>query len=178
MAKEKIKFRSIPQYTQWGSYAVHHPWSMLPETIKRYVEVYNLDIDPDFQRGYVWTTEQKIKFVEYGLKGGKSGMNILLNCPDWNRGGVDGLVLVDGKQRINAVLSFINNEFPVFGDHYFRDFSDQMDIVRSRFYFHINDLRTREEVLQWYLDLNSGGTVHTEEDLDKVRKLIEKEKGK
>ena len=34
-------------------------------------------------------------------------------------------------------------------------------------------VKTREEVLSWYLDLNSGGTVHTEEELTKVRGLIE-----
>jgi len=32
------------------------------------------------------------------------------------------------------------------------------------------------EVLQWYLDFNSGGVVHTEEELKKVRELLESEK--
>jgi hypothetical protein len=41
----------------------------------------------------------------------------------------------------------------------------------------VNDLKTREEVLQWYLDLNSGGVVHTEEELNRVREMLEKEKG-
>lgn len=42
----------------------------------------------------------------------------------------------------------------------------------------MNDLDTQAEVLQWYLDINSGGVVHTEAELDKVRWLLEVEKGK
>jgi uncharacterized protein with ParB-like and HNH nuclease domain len=175
--KETARFRDIPQFTAWGGYAVHIPWCMLQDHLFKFLKEFNLDMDPDFQRGYVWTTEQKIRFVEYGLRGGKSGMDILTNCPGWQgRGDLGDFVLVDGKQRINAVLGFVNNEFPVFGKYYFRDFTDTMDLIRSRFYLHVNDLETREQVLQWYLDLNSGGTVHTEEDLDKVKKLLKKER--
>ena len=40
------------------------------------------------------------------------------------------------------------------------------------FRWHVNDLSTYSEVLQWYLDLNSGGTVHTEEELNRVQQLL------
>lgn len=39
----------------------------------------------------------------------------------------------------------------------------------------VNELRTRAEVLRWYLQLNSGGVVHTEEELARVRALLEAE---
>lgn len=38
--------------------------------------------------------------------------------------------------------------------------------------FHINDLATRAECLQWYLDLNTGGTVHSATELDMVAELM------
>jgi len=37
----------------------------------------------------------------------------------------------------------------------------------------INGLQTRKELLTWYLDLNDGGTVHTKEELDKVKEMLE-----
>lgn len=37
----------------------------------------------------------------------------------------------------------------------------------------VNDLKTRAEVMQWYVDMNSGGTVHSAEEIDRVRSLIE-----
>jgi len=39
----------------------------------------------------------------------------------------------------------------------------------------INDLPTRKDVLQWYLQMNTGGTVHTEEEINRVKMLLEKE---
>lgn len=42
----------------------------------------------------------------------------------------------------------------------------------------VNNLKTREEVLQWYIDFNAGGTVHSKEEIDRVKKLLEEEKGK
>jgi hypothetical protein len=38
----------------------------------------------------------------------------------------------------------------------------------------VNDLKTEAEVLRWYLEINAGGTPHTEEELDKVRKMLKK----
>lgn len=39
--------------------------------------------------------------------------------------------------------------------------------------FHINDLKSKKEVLQWYLDMNAGGTPHTSEEIERVKKMIE-----
>jgi len=40
---------------------------------------------------------------------------------------------------------------------------------------YLNNLKTRKEVLQWYLEFNSYGTIHTEEEINKVKKLLEME---
>jgi hypothetical protein len=42
--------------------------------------------------------------------------------------------------------------------------------------FNINDLQYRREVLQWYLDMNTGGTVHSKEEIQRVKHLLEKER--
>lgn len=52
------------------------------------------------------------------------------------------------------------------------------DYVHHSFDFIINDLQTEEEVLNWYLEMNSGGTVHTKEELDKVKHLLEEVQSK
>ena len=38
---------------------------------------------------------------------------------------------------------------------------------------HINNLKTKKEVLTWYLEMNTGGTVHTDDELDRVRKMLD-----
>lgn len=172
------RFQDIPPFIRMANYCVNVGLSYLPAHVAQLVSDWGLDLSPDFQRGHVWTEQQKIRFVEYMLRGGLSGMDIYTNCPSWHIGHLDAedpdawFVLVDGKQRLDAALSFLNNEFPIFGGNYFRDYTDSPNIVRCSFRWHVNDLRTREEVLQWYLDLNSGGVVHTESELDKVRTLL------
>jgi hypothetical protein len=171
------RFQDIPQFTRYANYAVDVSWDYLPIHYVRYVQHYGMNVSPDFQRGYVWTLEQKVRYVEFILRGGRTGRDIHTNCPGWNRSltNVGEFVLVDGKQRLDAVLGFLNNEFPVFGGNYRRDYSDHPDIVRTSFRWYVNDLETRPEVLRWYCDLNAGGTIHSPEEIDRVQGLIGQE---
>lgn len=168
-----MQFRDIKQYTRSANYMVNVDLAYLPDHLAHYVLEYNLDVSPDFQRGYVWTMEQKTAFVEHLLRGGRSGMAIYLNCPGWSSMRAANAVLVDGKQRLEASLCFLNNEVPVFGGHYCKDFTDKLRLLHRGFEWHVNELETREECLQWYLEMNTGGTVHTQDELDKVRSLID-----
>jgi hypothetical protein len=174
------RFQDIPQFTRSAGYMVNVGLDYLARHYARYVVEYGLDVCPDFQRGYVWRPEQKVRFMEYMLRGGLSGLDIYINGPTWAHGRLgpehpeSWLVLVDGKQRLDAALGFLNNEFPIFDGVYHRDFTDHPRITCCNFRWHVNDLATREECLQWYLDLNTGGTVHTEEELGRVRDLITK----
>jgi hypothetical protein len=170
------RFQDIPQFTRHAGYAVDVGWDYLPTHFAHAVQEYRLDINPDFQRGYVWTLEQKVRYVEYVLQGGQSGRDLYTNNPCWNKSGTPGdknwwYVLVDGKQRLNAVLGFLSNEFPIFGVSYYRDYTDRLSIVRTSFRWHVNDLATYPEVLQWYVDLNRGGTIHTDQEIERVRAL-------
>lgn len=170
-----MKFVDIPQMSQPG-YSAHHLLYMLPRTIRRYQEerIAPLNMDPDFQRVHVWTPEQQTRYMEFILRGGNSSKDFYFNCPGW-QGSYDGpFELVDGKQRLAACLGFMTGTIPIFGGRYIADFADEPFNVMLC--FHVNNLKTRREVLQWYLDINSGGIAHTSDELDKVRKLLDQEK--
>ncbi len=175
-----MKFSELPKFTKSSHYQTNIDWQYLLKTIESWQgeRTAALDLNPDFQRGYVWNEKQKIAYVEYILKGGTSGRDIYFNCVGWQGSYKGPFVIVDGKQRLNAVLSYLNNEIPAFGI-YLKDMEGGLKGIWERhadFIFHVNDLDTKAEVLQWYLEMNSGGTVHSEEELDKVKKLIESEK--
>lgn len=165
-----MRFQDIPQLTRHPDYACDIPVDYFEDYFTRAVKD-GLDPDPDFQRGYVWTPDQQTRFIEFILRGGQSGRDIYTNCANWMKGGRKNYVLVDGKQRIDAMLGFLRNTVPVFGNTFYRDFTDNLTIHHG-FKWHVNNLDTRAEVLQWYLDLNSGGTVHTSDELGKVRKML------
>lgn len=166
-----MKFADIKQFPQIH-YRTDIPIGHLEEYIFRMMNEHNLQINPDFQREHVWTRKQKINYVEYFLKNPSSGKEIYLNHPNWMNSFKGDFVLVDGKQRLNALIEFLNNKIPVFGfkkDQY----EDKVPFLTIS--INIATLKTRKEVLQWYLDFNTGGTVHTLEEIQKVKKLIKKE---
>ena len=78
---------------------------------------------------------------------------------------------VDGLQRLTAMLAFLHNEIPIFG-YYLKDFEDKPKLLMG-LKFNVNNLQTKKEMLQWYVDMNTGGTVHSTEEIERVKKLIE-----
>lgn len=161
------RFRDIPQFP-FASYHCNVGWSYLEEWLDGHkgATSYTIELNPDYQRGYVWSQEQKEKYIEYRLKGGFSGKDIYWNCPNWmhfHKVKNAKLELVDGKQRIDAVIGFMNDEVKAFGK-FKSEFEDKMPFTID-FVFHINNLVNRREVIEWYLGLNRGGSVHTEKDL-------------
>lgn len=167
-----IKFKDIPQFIHGGNYVVNVGWSYLERWLDDLPEA---DMNPDFQRGHVWTRDKQIKYVEFILRGGKSSKDIYWNHPGWMSNFKGEMVLVDGKQRLEAVRAFLNDEIEAFGSK-MSEYTDKFpNISNCDFVIHVNNLQTRKEVLQWYLDLNAGGVVHTDDELNRVRDLLEQE---
>ena len=167
-----MKLKDIPKFTGDGKYSVDTPLNFLKEKIDKWVSKLNLQLNPDFQRGYVWTEAQQIAYMEFILKGGKTPP-IQLNHPGWLNDFNGDFVCVDGLQRLTALLKFLDNKLPVFGGVYMNDFEDEQGMFgRYDINIRVNNLQTRKEVLNWYLEMNSGGTVHTEDDLNKVKRLL------
>ena len=81
-------------------------------------------------------------------------------------------VLVDGKQRLEAVRRFMADDLGVFGGHKLSDFEDKLRLMHVDFVIMVNNLPDEKSVLRWYLDINSGGVAHTEAELDKVRQML------
>lgn len=170
------RFKDIPKFTRDGSCEYDFDFKYLLEFIDTHVDMYNLQLNPDFQRGHVWTEEQQIAWLEFFLKGGKTGRVLYFNCPSWQgnqikEGDYDDFVCVDGLQRITAIRRFMNGEIPVFGS-YINEYEDEMSVMRDSIRLNINNLKTKKEVLQWYVDMNAGGTPHTNEEIARVQDMI------
>ncbi len=177
-----MKFSEIPQFIQGGSYQTNVGLGFLDKCLTEWEsdEYYNLQLNPDFQRGHVWSMEQRISYVEFFLKGGRTGNTIYFNQPSWQGNATtdyDDFVCVDGLQRITSLRMFIQGRLKVFGQR-IMEFKEPLRMARSnsRIVFNVNQLQTKAEVLQWYLQMNTGGTVHTESEIKRVRELLEKEK--
>lgn len=173
-----MDFNDIPLFPRSG-YVVDISFTYMEEWVDSQIRE-GLDLNPDFQRGHVWTTEQRSRFVEYILRGGEGGKLLSFNHPGWS--GKNGSTregpyqILDGLQRLTSVRMFMKNELPAFG----RTLSEYTGRTHLRFHaglkWRIFELQTREEVLQYYLDMNAGGTPHAESEIKRVRRLLQKEK--
>lgn len=176
-------FKDIPQFIHGGNYACDVPFDYLQGWLdgqRRDGQI--VDLDPDFQRGHVWNDEQRSRFVEFILRGGQSSYDIRWNHPTWSasprpedkdykpRDLPEVLTIVDGLQRLTAVLKFMNNEIPAFG-YLRKEYTGWMRHY-CRLRMHVNNLQTRADLLQWYIDLNDGGVVHSPAEIRRVRKLL------
>lgn len=167
-----------------STYEVDSSWSGFLEQLRGMCgEGGSLIMNPDFQRGHVWTSDQQRLFLENHLRGilPSSAMSVQFNAPDWDphraREPTDlttDLVCLDGLQRITAVMGFMDGEVRPFGLHV-DDLAGTPYTPRitiSRFRVAIYSHRTRAAVLQHYLDFNTGGTVHTQDEIERVQRLL------
>lgn len=175
---DKLKFSDITQFPQ-GKHRETVSFHHIPGWINRHqIEAdeghYILDLSPAYQRDLVWTLSQKQQYLEYLLRGGRSGIDIWWNCPGY----VDSyppadelavMELVDGKQRVETICSFLKNEFPIFKKYYARDFEHQRFPVL--FTFHVLEL-SPSEVVDFYIKFNSGGTAHSTADMEKAYRCL------
>jgi len=174
-----MKFNDIPQFPA-ARWAVDVPWTHLESNLETLAGGGELRLDPDYQRAHVWTSEQQVAYVEFQLMGGELSRSIIFNAPFWTKTGTPPeethVELLDGKQRLEAVRAFLRGDIPVFGLRY-EEFEDKLPTMEHRFRFQVCCLETREEVLRLYLKINAGGTPHSKAELDRVRALLEKERG-
>ena len=55
-----IKLEDIEKLMDKSSYEINVSFKQIERTLKEFEEDYGLELNPDFQRGHVWTEEQQI----------------------------------------------------------------------------------------------------------------------
>jgi hypothetical protein len=168
-----MKWNEIPKFVEYGlTNPMDYGFLSYVDYIEREITIYGLEMNPDFQRGHVWTEVQQSKWIEFLLQGGRSARDFYFN---WSNK-TDEYVCVDGLQRTIALQNFVRNKLKAFGQ-FFDEFGfpgaamwNPTDEYKVHIY--INHLKTKKEVLQWYVDMNAGGTPHTNEEIERVKKMI------
>ena len=156
--------REIIEYPYCG-YVIDISLEYVEESIQYYVKKRGLQLEPDFQRTHVWNNVQRSKFIEHVLRGGGKEKPIITNQNDRE------FVLVDGLQRITAIRMFLANKFRAFG-YFYNEYLPNSISPTIGIKFGILKLKTRAEILQWYIDINDGGVIHTDDEINKVREML------
>lgn len=88
------------------------------ESIERVYGIYTEDrylVNRRYQRKLIWTLSEKIEFIDSIIRG--YPVPIILLAENRNRE-KNCFEIIDGMQRLNAIISFIENEYAV-SDAYF-----------------------------------------------------------
>ena len=135
-------------------------------------------IVPEYQRELVWTLEQKQNLIKSLLYGNPIGDLLFKKEFETDEQGRKNTLridwsIIDGQQRVNAIREFFLNKFTI-DDKYFKDLKywDARKFLDTGIkVISIQDI-TLEEEINIYLNRNCGGTMHTQEDLDKARSFL------
>lgn len=134
------------------------------------IQMYDLDMDPPYQRGRRWSEDKSQEFCGHAITGGNV-LPLVVNEPGSMLNG-RRYELLDGKQRLTSMLDWLNNKTAArVGDRLIMagDTDMRFNIGHG---FRINFVRLSPlSVLKFYVRLNSG-IAHTSEELDRVRAMI------
>lgn len=134
----------------------------------------NPTLDVAFQRDFVWSLVQKQALI----------LSILNNRPIgtfyFNESDVSGEiddVLYDGKQRFSAIKEFMQGEFPVIVDgkeyHWYElPYVDYRNFLSYSVSAALSTFDSMEELIKYYIVLNTSGRIHTEGDIEKAKSLL------
>lgn len=167
-----MKFNQIPEFPR-ANYTV----TVHLKNLKFHLESWNypdqpLIMEPEWQRGRIWTEQQKTSYMEYFLMGGRTGRDVYFNCSSWQTlKEPTPIYCLDGLQRINAALDFLDDKVPVFGLK-FSEFEGPLPNGKFEMSFHMLNLQTKHDLLNTYINFNSGGTPHSPEEISRIKTIL------
>lgn len=171
-----MNFSDLPRAVADSSYRIHVEWRYLERHIEDQTlplkTTARLELEPWFQRGHVWTEDQQVRYVEAKLRGSVPHDIIRCNCVGWMGSYKGPYVLVDGLQRVTAARKFLAGDLRVYGHTV-----DELGGIGKlpnwvEFIWTVNNLKNERDWLRWYVEINSGGTPHTDDELNKVLERI------
>jgi len=134
---------------------------------------FGVDFEPDYQRGYVWSLEDKQELIASIFQGIDIGKFVFVVLP-WRSSTSTSYEILDGKQRLSTIKEFKESRFK-FNGLYWHELSN-----RDRNFFiqipvsvaEIREGASRENIINQFIRLNSFGKVMDKSHLDLVKNML------
>lgn len=134
----------------------------------------DIDMEPSYQRDYVWTQKDKEELITSIFSGIEIG-RFVVKRREWDEREPKGYEIVDGKQRMNAIMEFFMGKFKWNGKYYHE--LHGLDRYRFKDYgIAVCELResvTKEELLEIFIRINTFGKTMPKEQIEKVQKMLD-----
>ena len=141
--------------------------------LNKYFNDRGIDMNPTYQRGIVWTDKQREELLDSIFNRIDIGKFVFIQNK-YVPGGYSWTVL-DGKQKINALVDFYQDKFPYKGYYYSElGFERQHLITDHSISVGMLDESYADEntILEYFIRLNSTGTPMDKKHLEFVKTLI------
>ena len=154
----------------------------LPKMLNRIdFDVYLPTKSKNLQRPYVWTIEQERELMYSILVGRYIPPIRYISLIDTSNSSLDLIQVIDGKQRLNAIIRFLQDKFTILIDNnevlYSQlpnDFKDEIDNyhIRGQAMYQSYDKNavpiyiTDEVKIRWFRLINFSGTPQDKEHMD------------
>lgn len=136
---------------------------------------FGIDMNPDYQRGYVWGQEDKELLIDSIFKNIDIGKFVLIHLSnsEWSERGYSYEIL-DGKQRLNTIIEFYENRLQYNGK-YFNELSrkDMRIFINHTVAVANVDESDKKMILKYFLMLNRTGKPMSNEHLKKIEQMLE-----
>jgi uncharacterized protein with ParB-like and HNH nuclease domain len=132
---------------------------------------FGVNFDPEYQREYVWSQEDKIALIDSIFNNVEIGKFAFIRKGYSEKYHYE---VLDGKQRLRAILDFYEDRFQYEGK-YFSDLSQRDQDHFEDYHVSVAEIEnlTREQILRYFVKLNKHGKVMPKEQIEKVEKMLE-----
>lgn len=137
---------------------------------------YGIDLEPEYQRGLVWSDVQKWSLIDSIMKNIDIGKFTIIRRPwgsDHSKPMTPKLYeMLDGKQRITALWEFYTSQFKYNGLYYYELHPrDRSHFKNYRISYAECEPLTDEQKYRYFLKLNTTGVPIDQEHIERVRRL-------
>ena len=130
-------------------------------------DLFNIKL-PTFQRNFVWSEKQNISFIEsviMRLPIGVYMVNDIFTNTNLDYNHYLNNILIDGKQRLNALHLYFNDKFRVYDLLWSElDVKDRRWILSTPFHCIVLNEQNEYKLREIYNHLNFSGTPHNENE--------------
>lgn len=135
---------------------------------------FGVDMQPDYQRGYVWEQSDKELLIDSIFNNIDIGKFVFIQLDDkkWRETGKEYEIL-DGKQRLSTIIEFYENRFPYKGEYY-NDLSIKDKRIFGDHHISVGEIQEADKkiILKYFLMLNRTGKSMEQSQLDKVEQML------
>lgn len=144
------------------------------QTLKSLIHTYyffGIELNPEYQRGNVWTLEDKVSLIDSILNEIEIGRMVMMKRP-YSDSRKHMYEVIDGKQRLTTLIEFFEDRFEYNGLKYSElNYLDKHQFNGTQIAIIETDELSTEQVLEFFIRVNTSGRPVDPEHLEKVKAM-------